>query len=213
MFIQYIKGTLINYWPLSNLSDVIGGANLYGGMSYSFVADRFNNSNSAIYFNGGYLQVPPGVYFSGDFSLIAWINLKSYQSFSRIIDFGNAAAIDNVVLTMYSNTSQLMGVTFVSTSETRIFSPGLIQLNQWYHVAFALSGTNGSIYLNGVPVANATLVSPNNLTRNLNYVGRSNSGNPYPNAVYDDLRIYQGSLSAAQILNDYTTTSLNGIYS
>ncbi len=41
---------------MSNLSDVISGANLFGGLSYSFVPDRF--FNSAIYFNKGYLQVP-----------------------------------------------------------------------------------------------------------------------------------------------------------
>ncbi len=33
---------------MSNMTDVIGGNNLYGGTGYSFVADRFNDSNSAI---------------------------------------------------------------------------------------------------------------------------------------------------------------------
>jgi hypothetical protein len=43
---------------MSNLSDVIGGANLFGGENYSFVQDRFGTPNSAIYFNKGFLQVP-----------------------------------------------------------------------------------------------------------------------------------------------------------
>jgi len=66
------------------MTDVIGGNNLYGGTSYSFVADRFNNSNSAIFFNNGYLQVPSGVYFYGDFTFITWIYLQSYASCSSI---------------------------------------------------------------------------------------------------------------------------------
>ncbi len=76
--INYFKylANLTNYWPMSNLSDVVGGANLFGGSSYSFVSDRFNSSNSAIFFNQGYLQVPTGVYFSGDFTFTAWIYFK-----------------------------------------------------------------------------------------------------------------------------------------
>ncbi len=50
---------------MSNLTDVIGGANMYGGSSYSYTNDRFCSAYSAIYFNVGYLQVPSGVYFSG----------------------------------------------------------------------------------------------------------------------------------------------------
>ena len=60
---------------MSNLCDGIGGANLYGGSSYSFTADRFDNPNSAIYLKNGYLQVPSGTYFTGDFAITAWIYL------------------------------------------------------------------------------------------------------------------------------------------
>jgi hypothetical protein len=80
---------------MNNLTDVIGGAYLFGGSNYSFVPDRFCSLNSAIYLNKGYLQVPAGVYFSGDFTLTAWIYLKSYQSYSRIFDFGNGEGKDN----------------------------------------------------------------------------------------------------------------------
>jgi len=81
---------------MSNLSDVVGGANLYNGYSYSYTYDRLCSANSAIYFNKGYLQVPSGVYFYGDFNVTAWIYLKSYQSYSRVIDFGNGQAVENI---------------------------------------------------------------------------------------------------------------------
>ena len=59
---------------------MIGGADLYNGQNYDFVADRFGNNNSAIQFNQGYLRVPPGVYFEhAEFTVIAWIKLKLYQ--------------------------------------------------------------------------------------------------------------------------------------
>ena len=65
---------------MSNLSDLIGGADLFQGSKYSYTYDRFNNSNSAIYFDRGYLQVPQGNYFSGDFTFTAWIYLKLCQN-------------------------------------------------------------------------------------------------------------------------------------
>jgi len=74
---------------MSNMNDVVDGANLFGGSSYSFTYDRFCSAKSAIYFNQGYLQVPPGVYFTGDFTVTAWIYLKSYQSYSTIFEFAN----------------------------------------------------------------------------------------------------------------------------
>ncbi len=54
---------------MSCISDIVGGADLYNGVSYSLTTDRFGNANSAIYLNNGYLQVPTGVYFSGDFTV------------------------------------------------------------------------------------------------------------------------------------------------
>jgi hypothetical protein len=69
---------LINYCPINNLSDVVAGANLFGRLNYSFIYDRFGNANSAIYFNNGYLQGPPGVYFSGYFTDTVWIYFKTY---------------------------------------------------------------------------------------------------------------------------------------
>ncbi len=50
-----ISGFLINYWPMNNLSDIVGGANLFEGFSYSFALDRFCLPNFAIHFNQGYL--------------------------------------------------------------------------------------------------------------------------------------------------------------
>ncbi len=74
---------------MSNLSDMIGIAHLFNGFNYSFVEDRYGNLNSSIYFQNGYLQVPPGVYFSYDFTFTVWIKLKSFKAYSRVIDFGN----------------------------------------------------------------------------------------------------------------------------
>ena len=199
---------------MNNLSDVLGGANLFGGLSYSFVPDRFCSLNSAIYFNHGYLKVPVGVYFSGDFTVTAWIYLKSYQYYSRIIDFGNGQASANIVFSMFTNSLTLFGriYNYSSTSHVLSTSP-IINVNQWYFISFVLSGTTGYIYVNGSQVANGTLSSPNNITRKINYIGKSNwASDSNADAIYDEIKIFKGALSSTDILNEYITSSNNCIF-
>jgi len=194
---------------MSNLSDVVGGANLYGGVNYSFVPDRFCSPNSAIYFNSGYLQVPTGVYFSGNFTVTAWIYLKSYQSNSRIFDFGNGLRSDNV----FSRTSlngSLNGFTFIGSLLSSIQTSSTINLNEWYFISFVLSRTTGLIYVNGNQVGSGTLNVPKNITRTSNYIGKSNFGNPNADAIYDEFKIYQVALSSDEIMNEYQNSSNNG---
>ena len=97
---------------MSNLSDIKGGTDLFGGSSYSFIYDRFCSPNSSFYFNHGFLQVPPGVYFSGDFTFTVWTYLKSYQSFSRILDFGNSGPKNNVNLMFYTGCYFMIGYVY-----------------------------------------------------------------------------------------------------
>jgi hypothetical protein len=203
-----------NYWPMSSLNDVVGGANLFEGISYSFVPDRFCSAKSAIYFNQGYLQVPAGVYFSGNFTVTAWIYLKSYQSWSRIFDFGNGQESNNVVLAMVDTTSQMTGSSFKGSSRSYIetsSSSSIINLNEWYFISFVLNGTTGYIYVNANQVATNTLNVPNNITRKSNYIGKSNlATDSNADAIYDELKIYQGALSSADIMNEYKKNSKNG---
>ena len=195
---------------MSNLTDIVGGRDLFEGASYSFVSDRFCSLNSAIYFNKGYLQVPAGVYFSGDFTVTAWIYLKSYQYYSRLFDFGNGEGSDNVILAMYATTSQIRGLTFIGSSRSYIQTSIIINLNEWYFISFVLSGTTGYIYVNGNQVVNGSLFAPNNITRTSNYIGKSNwASDSNADAIYDEIKIFKGALSSNDIMNEYTTSSNN----
>jgi len=195
---------------MSNLSDVIGGANLFGGGNYSFVPDRFGTPNSAIYFKRGFLQVPKGVYFSGDFTFTGWIYLKSYQFQSRIFDFANGPENDRVMLNMLERTSQIRGITY---NGPLIVTTPIINLNEWYFISFVLSGTKGYIYVNGNQVGNGTLLVPNKIIRTSNYIGKSNRSDvPYADAIFDELKIYQVALPSDKIMYEYQISSNNCIY-
>jgi len=196
---------------MSNLSDVVGEANLFGGSSYSFTYDRFCSPNSAIYFNQGYLQVPTGVYFSGDFTVTVWIYLKSYLSWSRIFDFGNGSPNENVYLSIIDTNSKLQGYIWRVSSESRLDTSSIISLNQWYFIAFVLKGTTGSIYANGNQVATGSLLIPINVVRTNNFIGKNNwYGFPNTDAIYDEFKIYQLALSSSDIINEFNISSNNG---
>ncbi len=52
---------LVNYWPFNgNGNDLIGSANLYGGVNIEWVPDRFGRPNSAVYLNTGHFLAPSG---------------------------------------------------------------------------------------------------------------------------------------------------------
>ena len=106
--------------------------------------------------------------------------------------------MDNVLLAMEGTTSQLGAYILSGAASSHINAASLIQLNQWYHIAFVLNGTTGFIYVNGIQKASGTLFQPNHVIRSSNFIGKH--GDPNVDAIYDDLKIYHGAVSAAEVL-------------
>ena len=68
---------LTHYWPIENgeMRDIIDSKDMEQGNLTSFIEDRFGNVNSALALNGGYTQIPSGVYFnSPELTISAWIH-------------------------------------------------------------------------------------------------------------------------------------------
>ena len=196
--------SLINYWPMSSLNDLVGGATLFGGSNYSFVEDRFGTPNSAIYFNNGYLQIPSGVYFSDDFTITVWIYLKSCTHLAKIIHFGNGVSNNNIIFGMNDNTSTLIGEIFQNNNKNKLESDLKLDLNQWHFVSFVLIDTKAYIYVNGEQIANGDLHIPINILRKSNFIGKSNLNSfENVNAIFDEIKIYKGALSKEEIKLSY----------
>ncbi|GBL36283.1 hypothetical protein EMGBS15_18780 [Filimonas sp.] len=124
---------------------------------------------------------------------------KAFSNWSRIIDFGNGAGSNNVLLAYTVGTSGSPGLHIAGT---QIQSTSTLPLNQWSHVAATFSGGTGTIYVNGIAAGSGSFPTPANVTRTLNYVGRSNwgeGGDPDANAVYDELRIWNVARTQSEI--------------
>ena len=88
-------------------------------------------------------------------------------------------------------------------AEQQLNDTGNLPLNTWSLVTVTLSGTTGTLYVNGQPVATNTnmTLNPSSLgDTNQNWIGRSQfSADPYLNATVDDFNIYSRALSAAEV--------------
>jgi hypothetical protein len=215
------NANLIHHWDMSSLNDSICGSNctLFGGINYSFAADRFGFPNSAIYLNNGYLQIPPGIYIHSDFTVIIWIKFYSFNNpYNYIWEFGNSLANNNIVSSFlyvgysinlkiienYNNTS------FIDITPASLTSA--FELNTWCQIVSVLKDKNIFMYVNGTLIATGLITTvPSETVRSSNFLGQTNiqqnnniiNNNYYVNAVYDDLKIFKGALTEDEIKKDF----------
>jgi hypothetical protein len=200
---------LINYWTFNgNVNDSIGNAHMYGGVNATLTFDRFGRSNSALNLTSGYYKVPLGVYFKGtQLTIMAWVNVKSYESNSRLIDFGNGKFSENVVLVLTYGTGGKPYLYFRSGAKDLVgFSNKILILNKWQHLACVFSFPYYSIYIDGIEATTPgskstfTAYSITNVVRSTNHIGRSSWPDQDADAVFDDLKFFNRSLSPREIL-------------
>lgn len=184
-------------------------ANLKPGTSIAFGPDRFNNPNSALFLSNSYYSLPPGVYFTGAFTILAWIKLLSASNSPHLIDCGNGPNGDNVIASLAVATTQTPFVQVYQSSGTQNsnIATSAIPLGQWTHLAYVLDVMNqiSYVYINGVVTAatNGTW-APLNVLRTKCFLGRSNwfPGDQDINGYVDEIKFYNLALNQSQILQD-----------
>lgn len=153
-----------------------------------------------------YGSLPAGIAsgLTGDWSISTWIKPAALTNWSRVFDFGTGQNV-NMFLTLNAGGA---GPRFAITAsgaggEQRLTYGGQnFPLNEWSNVVVTVSGTTGTMYLNGTVVATNTnmTLKPSalgNTTRN--YLGKSQYSDPAYNGAIDDLAIYNRALSAAEV--------------
>jgi hypothetical protein len=161
---------------------------------------------NALQLNGNdeYVQLPTGI-VSGlrDFTISTWVNPTANLPWSRIFDFGNGTN-DFMFMTLSSGGGPLIfsDATPTNAGQT-LTAPGQLPLNTWSHVAVTLSGTTGTLYIDGKAVATNSnmVVNPSSLgVTTQNWIGHSQfPADPFLDAGVDDFQIYDHALSASDI--------------
>jgi hypothetical protein len=168
----------------------------------SRVTGRLGNA-VALCGNGEYVTLPSGVASNlTDFTISAWVNPAQNSTWSRLFDFGNGPAT-NMFLTLNSGNQLRFAITAGGAGgEQQINGTGTLPLNTWSHVAVTLSGTTGTLYVNGQVVgtnSNMTLHPSNLGVTSQNWIGRSQYSDPYLDGAVDDFQIYSRALSASDM--------------
>ena len=152
--------------------------------------------------NSGYYCVPSGVYFNGPFTTSVWANPKSNGFSSRVFDFGNGQASDNIIFGLLEDSSSSFFKIYIgfSTSPSTLACDYGIILHEWIHLAVTFESNQTNFYYNGILCSNSSLYEPSNVIRKLNFIGKSNwPQDELANAVYDELRIYNRVLTLNEI--------------
>lgn len=155
--------------------------------------------------DGEYIALPSGL-VSGlhDFTISAWVNPSQNTAWSRVFDFGTGTN-DYMFLTLSAGGGPLRYAITTSGNgnEQQLNDTTTLPLNTWSLVTVTLSGTTGTLYVNGQPVATNTnmTLNPSSLGVTTNdWIGHSQfSADPYLDATVDDFNIYDSALSAAQV--------------
>lgn len=175
----------------------------------SLATVKAQGSGNALNFDGtsnGYVSLPSAVYFDDNtFTIEAWVNLKSYGKWCRLIDFYTTSNSDNVIAALCDGSLNYYPHLDISGNDgsgtTGCSASQQIPLNTWTHIAYVLDGSNGYIYINGTKVGTATdMRTPVNVSRTNNYIAKSAWGdNAYPNMKLDEFRIWTTARSADEI--------------
>ncbi len=199
------------YYPLDNgiANDASGNGN--DGTNFGAVAasDRFGNTNSAMSFdgNGHYIQCKTGTYFGSNYTVSAWVNPIAYNTYSRIMDFGDGSPYQNTDMALTSANSGLpyFEAYIAGTQVGDVGSPSVIPLNNWTQVVGTCNGTQIRLYFNGVLLVTANC----NVNRQpsptfFNYLGKSNWANDkYFYGSFDDIRLFDRTLSPSDVAQLY----------
>ena len=176
---------------------------LIGGASWG----DGRNGGRALLLDGqsGHLALPAGVVSDvGDFSVALWVYWNASAINARVFDFGSS---DIGYMALIPRDSggvlrfMITGTTYFG--EQSISASSALATGRWVHLAVTLSGTRGTLYVDGAAAGSndAIALAPFQLgSTTQNWLGRSQyAADPFFNGRLQELRLYSGALTAAQV--------------
>jgi hypothetical protein len=201
---------LIHHWSFnSHILDTVGGARLFNGHFASFTFDRFNRPMSALSIKNGSYQISPGNYFPTDqFSILAWVKPRAFNSQSRIIEFSNGPANDQITLMISPVNSNKSRFEISHQPNYHCLDMNdYLAINEWTHLSITVNSTINCMFVNGTLNICKPMISDKfrQINRNINYIGKSIwTGDENADAVFDEIKIFNKALSQQEVQAEMT---------
>ena len=179
----------------------------------TMVAGR-DGTGYALDMNGNSSASIDGLETGGAMTVAAWVDFDSTGGWTRIIDFGNGPASDNILLGSSVENGLSVHVYDGSRLVGNVTVPNVVATGQWTHVAFTIDDAGEiKLFVDGAVVGTGTMSTgapPDVMVRSKNLVGESNwEGNDPLDGRLDDLVIFNEPLTADQIGDLYQAGSLD----
>ncbi len=214
----------MGFWPLdessgTNAYDLIGGHNgAYAGtylLGQAGPTNAFFGGSASTVFDGtsGHVDIPGATFnITNTVTVLAWVKILSGPTFDGL--FGHGDTSWRMTINPNGQPGGNDGSALPDATDP-ITSPGVNDGN-WHMVAYSYTGTpgqfnNGSLYVDGVLVANNTVttnVAGNNLDA---WIGGSpDYANRFLPAYIANAAVFAQSLSAAQVQGIYNGVAVLG---
>ena len=133
------------------------------------------------------------------FTIAGWIKLNAAGNWGAMWTGYSGASI-KILARLYGTSVQPNLYTSPGGDMT---STTVLNLGQWYHIAYVYDGSYKRIYINGAQDTSAALSGATFAIDNFE-IGRNEKNNAYlVNGLLDDVRFYNYARTADQILQDY----------
>lgn len=207
-------------YNFSNTTDTSGNGNDLTMSGSATLGTGHNGSGQAFEMDGtsGGGEIS-GLEIGGAMSISAWVKYDSLsQSWSRIVDFGDSDANNNIVLAHVGTSSELAFEIYDGAGTP---ADGVLRISnfftegEWVHVTATVDGTGAMrVYKNGeLAGENLSGAVPPEIVRTGNYVGQSHWNDGHLDGSIDELTVFNSALTAEQIKAVYQADSVDNLLS
>lgn len=177
--------------------------------------NRFGETNKASVFNGttSYVSLPASnsIVDVNSFTISAWFNADTigtaYNYSNRILTFMRTAGSTGVSLA--TGSSNLATIMYYKTS-AHAYITKTISAGNWYNLVMTYDGITVKAYLNGV-FTNSEVCTISALDATSAKIGSYSTSSNFFDGYIDDIKIYNRSLNADEVLHNYTIESQRNV--
>ncbi|MEM1169452.1 MAG: LamG domain-containing protein [Cyanobacteria bacterium P01_H01_bin.35] len=183
---------------ISDLSENNYSGKVYGRPSL----DKDDRLGKCLMFDGvdDYIQLPTiDLDYSEGLTVAIWIYYKSFNQWSKIINFADQTNNKSIVLASQEKTNTLL---FETGKACQMSIEGILEHSQWLHLTITIDGLgNAKIYKNAELLKSQPLKLPENIERTQNYIGKSDKpqSEEYFHYKMGNIRIYNRALSSQEV--------------